>query len=212
MTVEGISMMVTPRPPSSLHNGVWKFRSEPQLVNFMRECVAALDWAVEVVLQIVHMHVPIAETLARRKMEVTDDLVYSYPTFDSTALAALGVEVFAVVLALALVYVLAATERPGDPGVCVADFVTGVAAAGLLGCRRSWGAVAPATIFRVEMGCVLVRMSLSPLAFTFFFSLLPPDSSCVWWPTTAKIKGDVPLTDPDLLPLTLFLLPSRPIA
>jgi len=102
----------------------------------VRESVLNVATAVEVVLQIVHVHISVTETLAWRKVEVANDLVHTDAAFDTAALAALFVKVFAVVFALALLDALAATKRPRDAGVGITNFGARVATAGLL--RIGW--------------------------------------------------------------------------
>ncbi len=105
----------------------------------MRERVASRR--VPVVLQVVHVHVSVAEATAGRKVEVSDNLVDAQAALDAAALFALLVELLGVVFPLALLHALAPTEGPGGLGICFTDFVAGIAAAGLLrvgrGSRRS---------------------------------------------------------------------------
>ena len=98
------------------------------------------------------MRLSITEALSRRKVEVANDLVDADAAFDAAALAALLVQLLAVVFALALFDVFAAAEGPGDGGVGFADFGAGVAAAGFYGVGRGGGAVALAAVFGVEVG------------------------------------------------------------
>lgn len=72
--------------------------------------MAALDGAVKVVVQVVHVHVAVAEAAARCDVEVAHDLVDADHAFDPAALVALLVEPLAVSLALALLHALAAPE------------------------------------------------------------------------------------------------------
>ena len=84
-------MMITPRPPAPLDHRIRQLRTKPQLVDRVGEGVAAVDGAVEVVLEIVHVHVAVAEALARRKVEVANHLVDPDAAFDAATLAALRV-------------------------------------------------------------------------------------------------------------------------
>lgn len=54
----------------------------------------------------------VAVTLAGRKVEVANDFVDADAPFDAASFFSLLVQVLAVVLALALLYVLASAERP----------------------------------------------------------------------------------------------------
>jgi hypothetical protein len=73
------------------------------------------------------VHVPVAEALAWREVEVAHNFVDSDPAFDSAAFSSLLVEVLAVVFALALLYILAAPEGPADASISVPDFSAGIA-------------------------------------------------------------------------------------
>ena len=124
---------------------------EAQLVDLVREGVPAGDGALEVVVQVVHVHVAVAEAAARRDVEVADDLVDAQPALDAAAFFALRVQPLAVVLSLALLDVLAAAEGPRHGGVGFAHLFARVAAAGFDGVGGSVGAVAAAAVVGVEV-------------------------------------------------------------
>jgi hypothetical protein len=107
---------------------------------------------LEIILQIMHMQIAIGKRLPRCDVEIANDLVYADGALQAAALAALGVEVFGVVLALALLDAFAAAKRPGYGGVGVAHFVACVAAAGFGGAGGGWGAVAFAAVVGREVG------------------------------------------------------------
>lgn len=154
-SVEGVLMVVRPWPIVTLHslgNGRRKLRTEAQVMNRVAKIVLFAIGGVPVVLEVVHVHVPATETAARSEMEVSDYLVHLQSTFDSAALLALFVQSLGVVLACALFDVLSSTERPSVGGIRLANLVTRVAAAGLLGISGCRGAVAITAVSRVEMG------------------------------------------------------------
>lgn len=92
------------------------------------------------------MHVAIAVTASWGDMEISNDLVYPHPTFDTAAFLALLIQSFAVVFAFALLDIFASAKCPGSRRVGVSYFVTGVATPGLLCVRWGGGAVALATV------------------------------------------------------------------
>ncbi len=100
----------------------------------------------KVIFQIMHMHLSVAETLPRREMEVSDDLIDADAAFNAAAFAALLVELFTVVFPLALLDVFATPEGPGGRGVGVANFRAGVAAPGLRSGGGGGRAVAAAAV------------------------------------------------------------------
>lgn len=106
---------------------------------------------LEVILEVVYVHVSGRERLSRRDVEVADNLVDSNATLETATFLTLFVEMFGVVFALALLHSLAATKRPRYRGVCVADIVAGVTAVGLDGIGRSRRTIALSTVIGVEM-------------------------------------------------------------
>ena len=117
-------------------DGVGELGPEAQGVDLVGEGVA--DRGVEVVVQIVYVHVAIAEAAPGRDVEVADDLVDAQVAFDAAPFAPLLVETLTIAFAFALLDAFAATEGPAVGGVGFADIVAGVAAAGFLGVRRGW--------------------------------------------------------------------------
>jgi hypothetical protein len=132
------------------NNGFAQLGAEAQVVNLVGESMGVL--ILEIVLQIVHMHVAVGEGLSRGNVEVSNDLVDLDATLQTTSLLALFVEVFGVVLSLALLDTLATTKRPRDRGISVADFVAGVTAVGLLSVGGSGCTVAFAAVIGGQMG------------------------------------------------------------
>jgi hypothetical protein len=111
--VEGIDMVVRPhasRASHGLDGTLGHRRSEAQLVDLVGEAVAAL--VLEVVLQIMDVHIAVGEGLAGGEVEVAHHFVHPDPAFYPASLFALGVEVLGVVLALALLDALAAAKGP----------------------------------------------------------------------------------------------------
>ena len=175
--VQRVEVVVRPRYaslPYTLDHRVWQLGSEAQVVDLVAEGVFdALR--VEVVVQVVHVHVAVAEALARREVEVAHHLVDADAALDAAAFAALLVEVLAVVFALALLDVLASAKRPAHAGVGVSHFVAGVAAAGLARRTGSRRAIAfPAVIWIQVLACIfIVQLAILGLDLSATFALRP---------------------------------------
>lgn len=120
------------------------------------ERVTTLDRALEIVIQIVDMHVAITEAPARRDVEITDDLIDPKSAFYPTSFLALRIETLGIPFSLALLDVLAPPKRPGDRSICFADIFASVTAASFLGVGRAWSAVAAAAVRGIEMGSYFI--------------------------------------------------------
>lgn len=82
------------------------------MMNLVRKCVSAFDWTLEIVVQVMNVHVPIAETPPGCDMEIANNFVYPQASFYTTALFSLGVETLAVMFPFALLNVFSAAKRP----------------------------------------------------------------------------------------------------
>lgn len=149
--VERVQVVVGPRAVlrALLSNVLGELGTESQLVDRVLERV--LDRAFPVVLEIVNVHVAIAETAARRKVEVSDHLVDTQAALDAASLLSLLVELLGVVLPLALLNTLTLAESPGSLRVCLSNFVTSLATPRLHSVVRGGGSVTVTTVFGVEM-------------------------------------------------------------
>jgi hypothetical protein len=140
---------------------VAQLRTEAQVVDLVRKSMRV--FVLEVVVQVVYVHVASRERLSRSNVEIADNFVDSNATLETASLLSLGIEVFGIVLALALLHALTTTKRPRYRGVSIADFIARVTATGL-GCvgggRR---AVAVSAVIGGEM-CRLVFVPGVPLA------------------------------------------------
>lgn len=125
-------------------------------VDRVPERVAALDGCLPVVLEVVNVHVVVAETPARRNVEVAHNFVDAQAALDAAPFGALLVEALSVVFARALLDVLATAKRPRRLRVCFTHLVARVAAAGLGGVGGGWRAVAVAAVGGVEVLCGFV--------------------------------------------------------
>ena len=154
--VEWVDVVVRPASRSSvrvllLHvrdNSVAQLWAEAQVVNFVGKGMCLV---LEVVLQVVDVHVAVRKGLSRCDVEVANDLVHFDTALETAAFLALGIEMLGVVLALTLFHTLAATKGPRDGGVCVSYIIAGVAAAGLLGVGWRGSSVAFTAVVGVEM-------------------------------------------------------------
>jgi hypothetical protein len=104
-------------------------------------------------------------------VEVADDLVDPDAAVEAASLLSLCIEFLGIVLALALLDALAAAERPRYRGVCVADIVAGVTAAGLDCVLRGGCAVAFSTVVGGKM-LRLVLVSAEVLGPRIVYGLL----------------------------------------
>jgi len=135
---------------------VAQLRTEAQVVDLVGERVRV--FVLEVVLEVVHVHVASGERLSRRNVEVSNDLVDANAALQTASLLSLLVEVLGVVFTLALLDALATTKRPRYRSVCVADLVASVTAAGLDRVGGSRCAVALSAVIGSEM----LRLVLVP--------------------------------------------------
>jgi hypothetical protein len=119
------------------------------MMNFVCECVRLV---LEVVLKIVYVEVAIGERLSWCEVEVSNDLVDTDATLETATLLALSIEVFRVVLTLALLDAFTTAERPRDGRVGFTDFIARITAARLDGLVRRWGAEAFAAVVGIEVG------------------------------------------------------------
>lgn len=149
--VEGVDVVVRPATEACIrmfavhirNHSIAELRPEAKLVDLVRESVGLV---LEVVLEVVNVHVAVGERLSGRNVEVSDDFVDTDVSLQAASLPALLVEVLGVVLTFTLFHTFAATKRPRDGGVGITDFVAGVAAAGLdrvrgRGCAETFTAV-----------------------------------------------------------------------
>jgi hypothetical protein len=94
----------------------------------------------------VYVHVASRERLSGSNVEIADNLVDFDASLETASFLSLSVEVFGIVLALALLHALTTTKRPRYRGVCVADIVAGITAAGLDCAGRGRCAVAVSAV------------------------------------------------------------------
>ena len=120
-----------------LAHSFWNFWPKAEMMDSVRENVASSYWGIEVVVEIVDVHVTIAETASWSNVEVPNDLVDSDSSLNTASFLSLGVQSFSVMFAFALFDVLASSESPGNTGISLSHFVASVTAAWLL-CVRRW--------------------------------------------------------------------------
>ena len=158
--VEGVYVVVRPGHGLGAHllvHVVGQLGPEAKMVDRVGERVAALHRRLPVVLEVVHVHVAVAEAPAGRKVEVANDLVDAQATVDAAALMPLLVQLLSVVLALALLDPLALTKRPRRLRVRLPDLIACLAAAGLRRVARRGRAVAWSTVRGIQMRRGLIR-------------------------------------------------------
>lgn len=115
--VEGIEMVVCPGQRTVLASaqasahGLGDLRPKAQLVDLVTESVR--HRRVEVVVQVVYMHVGTAEASAWRHMKVAHHLVDPQVAFNTAAFFSLRIQPLAIVFAFALLHVLTSSKGPG---------------------------------------------------------------------------------------------------
>ena len=157
--VKGVKVVV--RPPHRLAaqlllHVLRELGTEAQMVDYVGERVATLHGCVPVVLEVVDVHIAVAEAPARGDVEVSDDLVHAQATLDATAFVPLLLQLLGVVLAFALLDTFTLSEGPRCLRVRLSNLVASLAAPGLL--RIRWGvcAVARPAVCGVQMCRALV--------------------------------------------------------
>jgi hypothetical protein len=168
--VEWVDVMASPAARTGvlvllLHvcdDSIAQLRSEAQVVDLVRKSMRVL--VLEVVVQVVYVHVASRERLSGGNVEIADNLVDFDASLETASFLSLSVEVFGIVLALALLHALATTKRPRYRGVCVADIVAGITAAGFGCVGRGRCAVAVSAVIGGKVfGFVFVPdMTLAP--------------------------------------------------
>lgn len=78
----------------------------------MRKCVSAGYGGIQIIVQVVDMHRPAAETATGRNVEIPNDFVDPEAAFDPAALLPLRVQLFGIMYSFALLHVLPAPECP----------------------------------------------------------------------------------------------------
>ena len=128
------------------------------MVDSVRKVVRLSLGLFPVVLQIVNVHISVAEASAGGEMKVANNFVHLQETINTAALSALLLQSLGVVLALALLKGSTATKGPRNLRVSLADFLAAVAAAGLLDVVRRRGTTAIATVAGIQvLGRVFVE-------------------------------------------------------
>jgi len=127
------------------------------MMHSMRECVAMLNRALEVIVQIVDMHVAVAEAPTWRDMEITDNFVDPESALYPASFFTLRIQTLCIPFSLALLNVFASTESPRDRSICFAHLFACIAAASFLSVGRCWSAEAAAAVGGIEMSSYVIR-------------------------------------------------------
>ena len=98
-------------------------------MDLVRKNVASWHWGIEIVVQIMNVHVAIAETASWGNVEVAHDLVDSDSSLNTASFLSLSVQSLSVMFALTLFDVLASSESPRNTCVCLSHFVASIATA-----------------------------------------------------------------------------------
>jgi hypothetical protein len=125
------------------------------MVYDVREHMTAFYRCIEVVIEIMYVHVAIAEASPWCDMEVANDFVDSKASLYPTPLPPLRVQSLSIMFALALLDIFTTPESPGDRGVRLPNFITSIATAWFLRIRRRICTIASTTIGWIKM-CRLI--------------------------------------------------------
>ena len=74
--------------------------------------VASLNGSIKKVVEIMHVHVAVAETSSRCNMEISNDLIDADPAFDPATLLSLRIQSLPIMFTLALLDILTSPESP----------------------------------------------------------------------------------------------------
>lgn len=150
--VKRVHAMVGPRQERLLQaasDRVGEMGPEAKVMDDVSEVMG--NFRVPVVLEVVHVHIAVAEAAPRGEVEVSDDLVDTQAAFDSASLVALLVETTRIVFQYTLLDIFSASETPLCLGIRLTHLVTRVAATWLRGVGRGRGTIAGTAIVGVEM-------------------------------------------------------------
>jgi hypothetical protein len=98
-----------------------------------------------------HVQIAIRKGFARRNVEVANDLVDLDAALKTAPFLSLCIEVFGIMLALALLDTLTATKRPGNRGVGVTHFIASITATSLEAIGGWRGSVAFTAVRGIEV-------------------------------------------------------------
>lgn len=161
--IERIEMVIGPRHTLLANSGdnvVWQLRAKSQMVHFVRKGVLDVVGTSPVILEIMNVHITVAEGLSGGEVKISHDLVDADAAFYATAFSALFVKVLRVVLARTLFHVFSSAKGPRNASVGITDFGTSVAAASLLGVSRSWGSIAFSAVIGIKMRGRIVAVTM----------------------------------------------------
>lgn len=141
-----------------LGNFLRKLGSKAERMDSVCEDMPSLNRCVEIIVQIVDVHIAVAETPSRCNVEVAHDLVHTNSSLNTTPLVSLRVQSLCIVFSLALLYILTTSKSPGYTGIRLSYFVASITAASFLCVRWRIRAVTSTTIIRVQMRSFFVSV------------------------------------------------------
>ena len=152
--IKGILAVVLPREVVGGHlckGRLWKLRAESEGVDHVGKVVLLAIRGLDIVLQVVDVHISVAEAAARSQMEVSNNLVNLEGALDATSFGSLRVQLLGVVFALTLLDVLSPAKSPRGLRVGFSNFVAAVTAPRLDSVAGGRRTVAVTAVCRVEM-------------------------------------------------------------
>lgn len=133
------------------NNGIRELWSKTESVDLVSKHMAAWEWRVVEVVEVMHVHVAVAETPSGGDVEVSNHFVDSDASLYPAPLAPLSIQSLRIVFPRALLDILASFKSPGHASVCIADLFTSITAPRLLCIWRRRSAKTFAAVVRGEM-------------------------------------------------------------
>jgi len=169
--IKRIQVVICPRSGRFLAHLVRYFLAElgskAQGMDCVRENMPSYNRGIKVIVQIVYVHIAIAETSPRCDMEVTHHLVHPDISLNTASFISLSVQSLCVMFSFALLHILTASKSPRHTSICLSYFVASITTAGLLCVWRRVCAVTTAAIIRIQMWSLVVSMKRSAVALSW---------------------------------------------
>lgn len=156
-------MMIRPGKLLCAHLGkciIRKGRSKSERMDGMREWMATWDRSIEEIIEIVDMHIPVAETPSRRNVEISNNLIDSDASLDTAPLLSLQIQSFSVVFPFALFYILSPSKSPRLSGISFSNLLASITTSLLLCIWRRLCAVTTTTVVRSQVRSLIVSMPM----------------------------------------------------
>ena len=134
-----------------LCNLLGKLRTKAERMDSVGEEVATLNRGIKKIVQVVDVHVAVAETSSGSNMEIADHFVDTNASLNAASFVSLGIQALCVVFTLALLHILTTSERPGHTRICLSNFIASITTASFLCVRWRVCAVTATAIVGIQM-------------------------------------------------------------